>query len=175
MPAAAPAPSQAIDWHGLQTAAVAIGSVNAVAVQAGANLPPDEAERLRQRINKRGLREGWLSKLRTLIAPTNAKPLSQPVQTGADSIANLHAENSQQTRTSLGKAVVKASKTFEDMDGPEIIEKGQQLRHVAASGAQVFGWEDRKANDAGLVAVTLIRLELSEQAIEKPAKVIDLI
>jgi hypothetical protein len=173
MPAAV---SQQIDWSGIRANAVTMG-IRAAARAAAVNLPPDEANRLVKRALKRAEREGWVKakeKAMSSVVVVNEKTLSSNVVNGADSMAIELAENSKQSRTSLGKAVVKAAKTFEDMPGPEIIEKGQQLRNVAASGSQVFGWEDRKAADAGLVSVTMVRLELpANHPIEPEKRVFD--
>lgn len=78
---------QAVDWSGIKAAAIALQSVNEAARRASINLPPDEAERFRNRVNKRAYRERWLDQ-NAILAETatvrNAKPLSQNVQSGSE-------------------------------------------------------------------------------------------
>jgi hypothetical protein len=83
---------QAVDWSGLKAAAIALQSVNEAARRASINLPPAEAERFRNRVNKRAYRERWLDQNASLAETAtvrNAKHLSKNVQTGSELLANM--------------------------------------------------------------------------------------
>lgn len=166
------AATQQIDWSGIRAAAIALDSVNAAAIRAGANLPPEEAERLRQRINKRALREQWLSKSKALAltAPTNAKPLSKSVQTGADSVLSALIDDSNATRIGFSKAARKVAESLPNKSESALLDKdtAQAAKHWAGVAAQAQpGWEQEKKSDGGLVSVALIRLELPANMREK--------
>ena len=138
--------SAELDWSGIRAAAIAMGSVNAAAIQAGANLPPDEAERLRERINKKALRHGWMAHAKQLMAnkPQQAKPLSNSVQSGADSLANSLADDSQATRIHISQAARRGAKHIAESDPAHIAKGAQNLRHLAATASQVHGWEEKR-------------------------------
>lgn len=190
--------SQAIDWSGIRAAAITFDSVNAAAIQAGANLPPDEAERLRQRINKRAMRERWMdvSKVARLSKPTNAKPLSNSVLSGSAAIrrtvesgTNLAILTLKEKREYLASVVrtpvgkvdqnsalaqkVKRS-TRRDKDGTEFeteeIETPGKLRAIELD-ARLAGELDAAKSEGGLVMVHLVRIELPGSAGEKLADV----
>jgi hypothetical protein len=129
---------QQIDWSDLKAAAIALGSVHAAAKQAAVNLPESEATRLINRIDKRGYREQWLKSSRALAtaAPTNAKPLSKPVQTGAETLATALAHNKQ--RSKLGLSTYAAEAAEEAAKHPKKLKIARAVRDVSAVAASLW-------------------------------------
>ncbi len=84
-------PAEQIDWSGLRAAAITLQSVRDAARRASAHLPAAEQNRFIERVNKRAYRERWLEKAREIegTSPTNAKPLSMPVQTGPQVLSKM--------------------------------------------------------------------------------------
>lgn len=100
-----------IDWPGIRAAAIAVG-IREAARQAAASQPPEDQQRLISRILRRSSREEWLTKsqvaLSTAVA-TRPNALSTPVHTGAETVANVIAENKLKTRTGLSKYAADAA------------------------------------------------------------------
>ncbi len=134
-----------LDWPGIKTLAISFGSINAAATKMADGLPPEEAKRLIDRINKRGFRERWLDTAKTLAlsAPTNAKPLSQPVQTASVALAKSLEGQKQKSRSLLAKFVVNASKVAARSRKP--LADAQNVRHVAAVHSSLWPEEQKNA------------------------------
>lgn len=144
-------PADLIDWPSIRANAVAIG-VREAARQAAADLPPIEQNRFVERVMKRSTREGWIVRKTEVqaavrLTPTLAiaKPLSAPVRTAADSMANHLADLGKQTKLGLATATKKAADTFAKRSGSDVIESAQALRHVTAAAATLHGWNEDKA------------------------------
>ena len=140
-----------IDWPGIRTAAVALRSVHAAAVQAAADLPADEAKRLVDRIDKRAYRERWLERAGEMskTAPTNAIPLSKPVQNGSDLLARTLSQRKDKSALHLSRYVVMASEQAARLKGVHTLTSAQDVRHVA--GVRSHLWpEDRQGDTIDL-------------------------
>lgn len=139
----------AIDWPGLKVAAISMNSVRAAADRAAANLPDDERRRFIERVNKRAYRERWLDNARALstTAPTNAKPLSNDVQSGADSLAKALAEDSNATKTGFSRMARRVAEAAGQYDPEEALMQSRSLRDVATIAGQVHGWTDKGGDD----------------------------
>jgi DNA-binding PucR family transcriptional regulator len=142
-----------IDWSGIRAAAIALNSVRAAADRAGANLPEDERRRFVERVNKRAYRERWLEDARALstTAPTNAKPLSKAVQTGANSLALRLEEDSNETKIGFSTAARKVASKVATMPPSLDKDRAQAVRHWAGVASSVHGWDAKTGDDRGTV------------------------
>ncbi len=139
------APSQAIDWSGIRAAAVALGSVNMAAERVAANLPPDQAERIRERINKRAYRERWLADPRRDTAKSavvqmpkpNVQSLVQTVQSGAEMLSNQLADDKRETTLAAAKFARRAMQ--DAADAPEPLEVARQAKDAFQVAAVLHG------------------------------------
>lgn len=162
-----PASALAIDWAGIRANAVTMG-IRPAARAAAANLSPDERERFVFRVLKRAAREKWEeAKAKALQAvaatpTTSEKPLSSKVLNGSESMANSIADDSNAARGALMATVRKGAEHLRDLDGEEIVEKAKSVQQLAAAGNVAGAWTQEKGSDAGLVSVTLVRVELPQ-------------
>lgn len=141
--------NNAIDWSGLKVAAISLNSVRAAADRAAANLPEDERRRFIERVNKRAYRERWLDNARALsvTAPTNAKPLSNNVQSGADSLATKLAEDSNATKNGFSTMARRVAEAAGKYTPTKALKSSRALRDVATIAGQVHGWTDKGGDD----------------------------
>lgn len=143
-----------INWGELKAAAIALNSVNEAAKQAATLLPTAEAERFRERVNKRAYRERWLDKAQTLTLSksSNALPLSKPVQSGSQALANSLKGQQNKSRNFLAKFVVNASKVASRSRSP--LSDAGKVRDVASVMEKV--WPEEKQGDAGAFNLNMI-------------------
>lgn len=101
----------------------------------------------------------WLADTREKIIPASLPPpaslrpvtssVSNPSSTSStnpvSALSNRLKRDAASTRLGLSTAVRKASVTFARKKGDEIIEKSQDLRHIAAVASQVHDWNEGKA------------------------------
>jgi len=148
--------TQDIDWSGIRAAATAMQSVNAAAEQASKGLPPEEAERLRERINKRAYRERWLDKHQELanLKPTNAKPLSKSVQKGHEIVSNTLESDGKETRIALSRGILKGARHIVSLKPEKIIAEALNIKSLTASAAQVHGWADTQQTSVRIALFT---------------------
>src|SRR5215467_722914 len=137
-----------VDWSGVRAAAVALQSVRLAAIKASAHLPPDEQRRFVERVNKRAYRERWLDKARVLSKPRDngSLPLSKPVQTGADAIAQILSERRQESVVHLSKYAADAGKRLAESKGD--LKNARSFQQIAAGRANLFpkGQPQRQVN-----------------------------
>ena len=133
---------QEIDWAGIRAAAIALQSVRLAATKASAHLPPNEQRRFVERVNKRAYRERWLDKAKALSKPRDngSLPLSKPVQTGADALAEILADDNRQTRISLSGAARKAAEHLAASNPAKIVREHHALRSITKSAAELHNW-----------------------------------
>lgn len=128
-----------IDWSGIKTAAIALGNVQDAARRASNTLPAIEQQRFIERVNKRAVRERWMHNANSLaITATerNSKPMSNNVQSGADSIANVIAERKHKTRLHLSKYAEEAAE--ESANSTNKLKISKSVRDVAAIMSNVW-------------------------------------
>jgi hypothetical protein len=142
-----------------------MNSVNAAAVAAGANLPAEEANRLRERINKRALRERWLDHAEALVQsiPTNALPLSKPVQTGADLLQNALKEDSSASKIGFSRAARKAAEHLAEQEPETILKHSRQMQDTAKTAALVHGWAGTAQGSGTSVNIALLTGQVAVQ------------
>lgn len=78
------------------------------------------------------------------------QPLASSASTPSNSLANLLADDSKQTRIGLSTAARKAATRFAGRTGDQIIKDSQALRHVAAVASSVHGWDENKGGGLNL-------------------------
>lgn len=179
-----PVVSQSIDWPGIRAAAVIVG-VREAARQAGADLPSLERNRFVERVLKRSAREGWIVQKAEIMSATRTndeKAMSANVLTGAESMQNmLDAEKNPKllsllekreflasaVRTPIGEIDGKSPlahkirrRTDKDGSTSEEIESVAKLRALELDAKLAGELDSEKGTDPGLVAITLVRIEL---------------
>ncbi len=88
------------------------------------------------------------------------------VTNAADSLANVLADDSKQTRLGFSRAYRKAAAHVSDLDGEAITERAQDIKALAQGAALVHGWE------AGAAKPTHVQINLLGGAYgEKAAQV----
>lgn len=81
--------------------------------------------------------------------------------TPAQAMAGELNDLGSRTRLSLGRGMAKASEHVENMSGEEILKRAQDVKAIAQTSGQVFGWQD------GAPTVRL-RLDMLSAAPEPP-------
>jgi hypothetical protein len=144
-----------IDWSGLKCAAIALNSVQEAARQAAVNLPDIERRRFVERVNKRAYRERWLDKARAISKPNvaAAKPLSNFVQSGSDTLANTLASRLNASRLNLSSYVVDASDKSARSKGDHKLARS--TREVATIMEKVWP-NEKEQNSNTLVSVQIL-------------------
>lgn len=149
---AAAIPDNEPDWSGIRAASVAIG-VREAARQAGKDLPPDEQERFVERVMKRCSREGWLVQAQivrsTPRTQSQAKPLSAPVRTGADTVLDSIAEDGKATKVhamKFAKRTVKYAASLAKTSPEQALAMAGDVKASLQSAAIAGDWQ---AKDTG--------------------------
>jgi hypothetical protein len=139
-----------IDWAGIRAAAVTVG-VRRAARQAARDLPPDEQKRFVDRVMQRSHREGWIRQKTAIIEKrldvAQAKPMSAPVSTGADSIAAALAEDSDATKIGFSTTARKFAEHVATKKPNLDKDRAQAIRHMAGVASTVHGWEAKDGGD----------------------------
>jgi hypothetical protein len=142
--------AQSIDWPGIRAAAVTVG-VREAARQASRNLPPDEQKRFVDRVMQRSHREGWIRRKTAIIEKRldveQAKPMSAPVSTGADSIAKALADDSNATKIGFSTTARKFAEHVATKKPSLDKDRAQAIRHMAGVASTVHGWDESKGAD----------------------------
>lgn len=156
-----------LDWSGIKAAAIALNSVNAAAIQVGANLPPQEQNRLRERINKRALRERWLDKANQLALSKpvqgNPLPITGPVQNGSDALASILSERKNTTKLHLSKYVQEASLVAANSEG------NHKLSRSTKDIADIMGkvWPEQGNTSSGGINLAILTDQVAIQYIDQ--------
>ncbi len=142
-----PAPCTS-DWPAVKATAIARNSI-----KEAAELHSVSYEAAKQRAS----REAWPVGRRPAKAAEQAKQVAHAqlvkvspsavasVTSASDAIATAIAQDGRNTKLDLAKAARKAAGTLRDLPGEAIVEKAQQMRHVASTAALLHGWEEKQA------------------------------
>lgn len=184
--------TSAIDWPGIRANAVFMG-IRAAARAAAVNLPDDEQTRFVNRALQRAHREGWTDAkqvAQSSVVVGNEKPMSSTVITGAEAGQNmLDAEKNPKllsllekreflasaVRTPIGEIDEKSPlahkirrRRVTDKNGnveeTAEIESVAKLRALELDAKLAGELDSDKGADPGLVAITLVRVELPAAA-----------
>jgi hypothetical protein len=139
---------QAVDWSGLKAAAIALQSVQDAARRAASTLPVSEQQRFIERVNKRAYRERWLdhAKALSLSAPTNAKPLSNSVQSGSELLLTRLKSHGDNTKQNLAEVAENASKVLLKKKGNALLKQHQAFKNFVSGSGQLHGWDEGKGS-----------------------------
>ncbi len=97
---------------------------------------------------------GWLKQPEPTPIPLSIRPTTVTTKP-ADALKNALADDSKATRLSLSRAARKAAQTLEEAPGAVVIKQAQNMRHVAATAAQVHSW-DQQRSSSGPVTLNIM-------------------
>ncbi len=124
-----------VDWSSVRTLAVAVG-VREAARRLGLS---EEA------VMKRCSREGWLAEpeMRAAAARSvqeRSSALSACVRSPAQELAKELLALGSKSRIGFARGLAKAASHVETLEGPEMLEKAQEVKATIQSAALVHGW-----------------------------------
>jgi len=127
---------QAIDWSGLKTAAIALGSVRDAAIRAaGTLISPEDRNRFVERVNKRAYRERWLDESK------GKTPSPNVVQTGADVLSTELKERSDKIKSNLAEVAENASEELLKKKGNALLKQHQAFKNFVGGSSQLLAWD----------------------------------
>jgi len=158
---------QQVDWSGLKAAAIALNSVQEAARRASNSLPAPEQQRFIERVNKRAYRERWLdqAKALSLSAPTNAKPLSNSVQTGSELLLSKLKQHGDNTKQNLAEVAENASIALKQKKGNALLKQHKAFRDFVSGSGQLHDWGNGTLG--GSVSVNILTNQAAVQVVEK--------
>lgn len=178
-----PADTQAIDWPGIRAASAMFG-VRGAARAAAADLPPEERNRFVERVMKRASREGWEREKSAVLsaavsaaggkmsAPAGApgKPMSAPVRTGAEIVADQLGEDNRESKLDLSSALRSVAKHVRNLSAEapaDVLADAANVKAIAGSLALVHSWEAKAGNSVPTITLNVGFL-LDCQALGEP-------
>lgn len=139
------APQLDVDWPGIRAAAIAIGNVSEAARRAAVDLPEEDRERFREAVSKRAVREQWLSKAdatrqgpSTLSSVIVQNAMSKNVQSGADLLSQVVAENGRKSRLHQSGYLVRASDQLEQLPDEQLLAHAKTAKALAGTHAKLY-------------------------------------